>query len=734
LPPQPFWNEYIAGEHCYREWRGLYCYGLLRGSELMASQERPRRIVRFGEFETDLDSGELFTNGLKVHLPEQPFQFLAILLACPGELVSRDDLRRRLWPDDTYVDFDRSLNTAASKLRDALGDSAENPRYIQTLPKRGYRLIAPVNEVVAVPLNAAGATDKQLASRWRFRRGLISVAAAVAIVLMFGLAYLNWQSSSSLPHIVRSVQLTNDGFGKSPELASDGPRIYFSAWKGGRGVLAQASAMGGDTELMPAPVFGHTNACLRGISPDGQQLLVATGRQFTREDGFPLWTVRPSGLAGRRLGELVGNDVDWAPDGRRITYATYNQVWTADASGTHRRKVAEIGGMASYPRWSPDGKRIRFTSLAWETAQNTIWEVSADGGVVRPLFPNWSAEQWGGRWTPDGNYYIFNSESNIWAVCEKPLWFRKTALKPIQLTFGHLHYYAPLPAADGRRIFAVGEIRRGELLRYDTKRSEFFPAFPGLSADGIDYSRDGEWIVYVTYPQGDLWRSRLDGSERLQLTSAPMKAFLPRWSPDGREIVFSGRKPGEVWKAYLIGARGGTPEVLAPSNTPQDTRSASWSPDGTRLVLSSPTPPASLVFLDLRTHKPSPVPASDGLAEPIWSPNGRYICATRIVDSAPMLFDVGKQTWNENVAPKECWSQRWTRDSKSFYCVEGKGEAIHRFDVATRRSQKVVSLKDYRMVTANATGVWFGVSHDGSPLILNDVGIQEIYALEWRLP
>lgn len=118
--------------------------------------------------------------------------------------------------------------------------------------------------------------------------------------------------------------------------------------------------------------------------------------------------------------------------------------------------MAEVGGLASYLRWSPDGKRIRFTSLAWETYQNTIWEVSAEGGTVRPLFPDWSAEQWGGRWTPDGNYYVFNSESNIWAACEKPVWFRKAALKPIRLTFGPLDYYAPLPAADGRRIFAVG--------------------------------------------------------------------------------------------------------------------------------------------------------------------------------------------------------------------------------------------------------------------------------------
>jgi hypothetical protein len=140
----------------------------------------------------------------------------------------------------------------------------------------------------------------------------------------------------------------------------------------------------------------------------------------------------------------------------------------------------------------------------------------------------------------------------------------------------------------------------------------------------------------------------------------------------------------------------------------------------------------SLVFWDVQTHKSLPVPMSDGLGEPIWSPDGRYICALRKVDFAPMLFDVGKQTWSEKVAPKECWLQRWSRDSKSFYCMVGKGEVIHRFDVETRRSQKMVSLKDYR-VTGNYW-IWLGVSPDGSPLILNDVGTQEIYALEWRLP
>ena len=130
----------------------------------MASQEHQRRIVRFGEFETIVDSGELFKNGLKVRLPEQPFQFLAMLLESPGEMVSRDELRRRLWPDDTYVDFDRSLNTAASKLRDALGDSAETPRYIQTVPKRGYRFIAPIKLTDSVPPDTGAGKGKPKSS------------------------------------------------------------------------------------------------------------------------------------------------------------------------------------------------------------------------------------------------------------------------------------------------------------------------------------------------------------------------------------------------------------------------------------------------------------------------------------------------------------------------------------------------------------------------------------------
>src|SRR5215470_8416654 len=113
------------------------------------------RLVRFGVFEVDLDAGELRKNGARLRLQEQPFQVLAVLLESQGRVVTRDDLRQKIWPADTFVDFDHSLNTAVNKIREALGDSASSPRFVETLARRGYRFIAPVNGTVASPVEYA---------------------------------------------------------------------------------------------------------------------------------------------------------------------------------------------------------------------------------------------------------------------------------------------------------------------------------------------------------------------------------------------------------------------------------------------------------------------------------------------------------------------------------------------------------------------------------------------------
>ena len=158
----------------------------------MADLTQTAHIVRFGLFEVDLQAGELRKSGLKIRLQEQPFQILGALLDHPGEIVSREDLRRRLWPDDTFVEFDHSLNTAIGRLRDALGDSADNPRFIETLPRRGYRFIAPVERLNGAaslqngeqrpgssPVEPPTETDSRPRAQWRVGMAAIVLVAAI---------------------------------------------------------------------------------------------------------------------------------------------------------------------------------------------------------------------------------------------------------------------------------------------------------------------------------------------------------------------------------------------------------------------------------------------------------------------------------------------------------------------------------------------------------------------------
>src|SRR4051794_23025189 len=186
------------------------------------------------------------------------FQLLAMLLACPGEVVSREDLRSHLWRQNTYVDFDRSLNTATSKLREALGDSADRPIFVQTLPKRGYRFIAPVTagEPIAVPnladskpspLPVSGSEGTPPGTKWLTDRALASTFFFGTVLVLFG-SIVRWYVTPTLPRVNRVQNLTNDGRAKNPELATDGVRVYFSEWRDQHWMLAHASVRGGETE------------------------------------------------------------------------------------------------------------------------------------------------------------------------------------------------------------------------------------------------------------------------------------------------------------------------------------------------------------------------------------------------------------------------------------------------------------------------------------------------------
>jgi len=575
------------------------------------------------------------------------------------------------------------------------------------------------------------------AEKKRFSLTALATIVAVAIATIAAAVLAYWLTRPlPAPKVLGSTQLTHDGQPKS-SLVTDGARLYFGEYVADHWVLAQTSVGGGEPVPISTP---FQNTLVRDISPDRTELLL--GSVVANEPEFPLWTLPTLGGSPRRLGAIVGHDAAWAPEGETILYANGQDLYLAGSDGSQPHKLASLPGVASWPRWSPDGKKIRFTLTDPKTNSNSLWEVSADGNHLHPLLPGWNnpPDEYGGNWTSDGRYYVFGSTRggflNIWAVREASGLFRKGSFAPVQLTTGTMRLRSPLPALDGKKLFVVGIQQRGELVQYDAKAGQWVPYLSGIPAQCVSFSRDGKWVAYVTYPEGTLWRSSLDGSERVQLTFPPMYAFLPYWSPDGKQIAFMGSAPDRHWHIFLVSAEGGSPQQLTYGDT--DQTDPSWSPDGNSLAYGEDSDAlgqgAVIRILDLKTQQVSMVSGSEGIWAPRWSPNGRYIAAIKGYNENLMLFDFTTRKW-ELLATLSMGFIMWSSDSETLYfdtSIE-KDSAFYRLRMNNRKLERLVSLKNVRRVM-RPFRPWSGLTPDNSPLVLRDIGTQEIYALDWEAP
>jgi len=681
-----------------------------------------------------------------------------MLLERPGEVVTREELENRLWSADTFVDFEHSLATAVKKLREALGDSADNPRFIETLPRRGYRFIAPVESVAPVsPLAVAvsgrgalgapaGGPSPPLQKRW-MAAGLVGAAIVGTAVVVY------WLSRPlPPPRVLRTVQLTNSGravpvsnlVGVLPPMLTDRSRIYFEAEGWG---LAQVSAAGGEPYPLPTPA-DIPWPLLEDISSDGSALLLTQVPQLLRTQlpnlgmESPMWILPTLGGATRRVGDILAHAACWSPSGQQIAYANGNDLFVAESDGSHSRKLVSLPGRAYWPRFSPDASRLRFTLRDSQTNALTLWEVNADGADLHALLPGWNIppEECCGNWTSDGKYFVFQSArggmTNVWAMRENGRFLRGAPQAPVQLTSGPLSYHAPVPSKDGKRLFVVGMQPRDELVRYDAKSRRLVPFLTHITPAGlVAFSRDGVWVAYIKAPEGTLWRSRADGSQRLQLTSPPMEAMYPRWSPDGKHIAFPGKLPGQPWKIYVASADGGDPQQLSLGN--RNVTDPDWSPDGNQLVfgrmpdyVAEASVPKAIHVLDLRTKQVSQIPGSDGLFSPDWSPGGRYILAITLDHRKLMLFDLETRRWTQ-LAEQVVLHQIWSHDG-SFIYFQSK-DALHRVRMSDRKIERVVGWEELQR--PNVLGLSFAwLAPDDSPLFTVEQGSADIYALEWEAP
>ncbi len=700
-------------------------------------------LFKFGPFILNAATKTLRNGEQSVPMPPKVFDTLLALVERRGEVVTKDQLMQALWPDSFVEESNLTQNVFV--LRRTLGRAPGDHEYIQTVPKRGYRISVPVEEL-AVPVSHLKDPDSGIERKKRsFSSRPALIVAGIALGAVGLLAMLLLRTQQIRPPLANFSQLTRDGAdkrgltgsigGTNAPLATDGSRVYFTAGTSDSMFVAQVSVTGGETAKIPLP-FGSVQ--LLDFSPVRSELLV--GEIVSPAADTPLWAVSVPAGSPRRVGRLFARDGAWSRDGHWIAFTHGNELYLADEVGSRKRKLADLPGLGWRPRWSRDDKYLRLTVADPKRLSQSIWEVAVDTGSVRPLLANWNipAAECCGEWAADGKLFFFQAtrggRKEIWALPASPDF--ESVLKggrvvPFQITSGQMNSLVPMPSPDGKQLFVVGEQERGELARLDPNSQQFVPYLGGISADSVDFSRDEQWIAYVLLPEGTLWRSRIDGTDRLQLTFPPNEARVPQWSPDGRRIIFHTLGVGQHNQTALVSRDGGPPEII-PESTDAEMH-PTWAPDGKRILYSDypffggSAHQVAIHILDLTTRQVTTLPGSRGFFGPTWSYDGRYATALAVDSHRVMIFDFHTQLWSE-VA--DGWGiTHWSGDSKCVYFLRnGAKPAIVRYNVQDQKTEEVASLAGINQA-GRLAGLQFGIAPDNSPVLLRNTGTDEIYAV-----
>ena len=513
--------------------------------------------VCFGVFELDLRTGQLCRNGSRVRLQEQPFQVLAQLLEKPGDVVAREDLRERLWPADMFVDFDHSLNAAIRRLRDALGDSAENPIFVETVARRGYRFLAPVTRKSTTGdggiIPAVEAIERSNGSHLRYR---IGASLAAVILVLFGAKLGMLLDRTHLPRQIRISQLTanpEDDRVRAAAISRDGRYLAFSDERGF--YLRQIDT--GETHSFKLPE--NLKAASISWFPDNAHLIVALWAPGQQPG---LWELSALGGTARKLLE-DGNSPAVSPNGKEIAFFVgsklHQQIWLVQADGSQSRKLIGdendlFGGMA----WSPDGDMIAYThaKLDYGNAGGESIEVlqvhGQSGGTSSAVMLK--------KWTPTGleGPVAWASDGHlIYAVTELP------------------------PSPPDSNLWSVEVDERGKLtgapVRLTNSQGTVF---------SIGITTDGKRITYLKgVPQPDVYLAEVKESgnisEPQRLTFEEHKDIPYDWSPDNKEIIFASDRAGTL-SIYKQATDQTVPDLLVRSN--HQLIESRLNPDGTQII------------------------------------------------------------------------------------------------------------------------------------------------------
>jgi Tol biopolymer transport system component/DNA-binding winged helix-turn-helix (wHTH) protein len=729
-------------------------------------QSKSAGIVRFGVFELDRRTGELRNRGVKIRLQDQPLQILLLLLERPGELVSREEIQARLWPSGTIVEFEHSIGTAIKKLRQGLGDDADTPRYIETLPRRGYRFIGPLESPAPQPEPA-----KDPGAALAGSRGWWPWAAAMAMLLAAGIAgvlmYLKHETGSGPLRIL--TRLTFDaGLQFGPTWSPDGRFIAYSADRGGKFDI-WVQQVGAVTPVKITAHPGHN--WQPDWSPDGNQII------FRSEgEGGGLFVVPALGGPERKISSF-GFHPKWSPDGRRILFGNtfisfLNKLYVVGLDGEPPREIlteflkrSQIAERAV--EWYPRSNRLSI----WGQGVHGLgfWTVSLDGtGAVESGATAKVAEQLGKltghearrtqfRWGPSGRAIYFEGEwngvRNVWKITVDPPTMRFVALE--RLTAGPGPDVDLAISTDGRRLAYAARNERVRVWSYpfDAKSGRLLgdgkavtPA--GFDAWRADVSPDGTKLAYVVTRAGEheLWQTSLPDGPTTLLMRAGHEPTCGIWSPDSRRLGFSQDVGGTAPTIVILPQGGGSANPVTSPSFEGDL--ADWSSDGQWIVarqaihnqpgqtelriLLLPLSAAPKAETKARLVTSSQSGRSyEGMYEIRLSPNGRWIVFEAVkggiapggatnatlcvvpVSGGPWIRITDGQSWDDK--------PRWSPDGKTIYYISSRTGFLNvwgiRFDPEQGHPQgqpfRVTSFESPNLMVADDTD-WLSMSlsHD----------------------
>ena len=716
---------------------GLYC--MAQEVERQVATACPFPLcARFDQFHVDLTGGILQRSGVRVPVQSQPLQVLRLLLEAEGNVVTRDELRKVLWPEDTFVDFELGVNTAVKKLRQALADPAERPKFIETLPRIGYRFLVPVewvtengrgvekagNSATAGGMGTASGFSSTGTLKWLVVGGAILLAVSCIGVWKF----VQNRRQMALPPTEVVPLASSSGFEYDPAISPDGNQVAFGLLDKETGIYT--TVIGGEKSFRLTDNFGEHNFgdCCPRWSPDGRQIAYVHGT----DDGVAIYVTPALGGTQHRVYEGLSNffspTLDWSPDGKFLAITeshenkTHSLIALLSLADLSMRPLTSPSGQElDYgPAFSPDGSRVAFVRSILAGMVSDLYVVPTAGGEPKPVTFDHHTIFGQPSWTPDGRELVYTSDlggpRSLWRV--------------------------PVSGGKPERVAGVGTgaecpsvSRRGHQLVYQQKFTRFYtgrlnlkdethlqgPSVKVISEKGDqfrpNFSPDGKRIAFESDRSGysEIWACDIDGSNCGELTTLHGAAGAPRWSPDGRTIAFEfhTKEHGEI---YLLEVGGGAPRLLT-TIPGSDNGGPSWSHDGKSLYFYSDRGGGSFQIWKMQLNGGTPVQVTkNGGVFAAESVDGRFIYFSKFEapgiwkmpidggEESRLLADQGGRMW---------WN--WALARNGIYFLD---DELKFFDFATgKRTSVYASEKPLMMGLA--------VSPDGKSILYPQIDIAE---------